>query len=211
MCRETESIYGTQQFTCVGLGAAGLRDQSAKAEVLSGHFQNSLEDDCKPVVADTSTKGATENKANGYGRSVCDTEKQRRPRFKKRNQEILKMEKTFCGPLFSSFVYLSTVTHTHLAIHLIITVKKLMSGSALNFRYKEGNCSTCLQETYCSAEGQEKHVSRGKKEPLGERYECKLQGTGCVSQRDSSQFPWGERSSQGRWFLTQGLKTNTHP
>lgn len=136
---------------------------------------------------------------------------QRRPSFKKRNQGILKMEKTFCGPLFSSFIYLSTVTHTHLAIHLIITMKKLTSGSALNFRYKEGDCSTCLQGTYCSAEGQEKHVSRGEKERLGEGYECKVQGTRCVSQRDSCQFPWGERSSQRRWFLTQGLKTNTHP
>jgi len=63
--------------------------------MLSGHFQNSLKDDCKPVVTDTNTKGATENKVNGDGRSVCDTEKQRRPSFKKRNQEILKMEKTF--------------------------------------------------------------------------------------------------------------------
>ena len=104
--------------------------------MLSGHFQNSLKDDWKPVVTDTNTKRATENKVNGDGRSVCDTEKQRRPSFKKRNQEILKMEKTFCGPLFSSFIYLSTVTHIHLAIYLIIIMKKLMFGSALSFRLK---------------------------------------------------------------------------
>ena len=46
------------------------------------------------------------------------------------------MEKTFCGPLFSSFIYLSTVTHIYLAIHLIIIMKKLMFGSALSFRLK---------------------------------------------------------------------------
>ena len=137
--------------------------------MLLGHFQNSLKDDCKPVFTDANTKEATENKVNGYGRSVCDREKQRRPSFKKRNQKILKMEKTSCGPLFSSFIYVSTVTHTPLAIHLI-TVKKLMSGSSLNFRYKQGNCSTCLQGTYCSTEAQEKHVNKGEKERLGEGY-----------------------------------------
>lgn len=36
---------------CVGLGAASFTINQ-RGEVLSGHFQNSLEDDCKPAVAD---------------------------------------------------------------------------------------------------------------------------------------------------------------
>lgn len=147
--------------------------------MLSGHFQNSLEDDCKAVFTDANTKEATENKVNGYGRSVCDREKQRRPSFKKRNQEILNMEKTSCGPLLSSFMYVSTVTHTHLAIHLV-TMKKLMSGSSLNFRYKEGNCSTFLWERIVEQRLKKNVRAKERKKGWVKDTKINVQGTVCV-------------------------------
>lgn len=72
---KSRASIGHSNACMYGLGAARVHYQTAKLKMLSGHFQNSLEDDCKPVFTDANTKEATENKVNGYGRSVCDREK----------------------------------------------------------------------------------------------------------------------------------------